>query len=74
MAKTAVVVVFEALTFGWQAFDMACKPFLDKALSVMSNSDPTRDPDGDADFVDRKEKGSLSESDAFFSDENPTVA
>ncbi|KAJ6937397.1 hypothetical protein NC652_011900 [Populus alba x Populus x berolinensis] len=53
---------------------MACKPFLDKALSVMSNSDPTRDPDGDADFVDRKEKGSLSESDAFFSDENPTVA
>ncbi|KAJ6857980.1 hypothetical protein NC652_040496 [Populus alba x Populus x berolinensis] len=36
--------------------------------------DPAQDSDGDDDFVDRKEKGSLSESDAFFFDENPTVA
>jgi len=53
---------------------MAFKPFLDKALSAMNKSDFARDPDGDDDFADRKEKGSLSESDAFFSDENPAVA
>ncbi|KAJ6900399.1 hypothetical protein NC652_026500 [Populus alba x Populus x berolinensis] len=53
---------------------MACKPFLDKALSTMDKSDPAQDPNGDGDFVDRKEKGSLSESDASFSNENPIVA
>ncbi|KAJ6963333.1 hypothetical protein NC652_001833 [Populus alba x Populus x berolinensis] len=53
---------------------MAYKPFLNKALSSMDKFDPTRDPDGGDDFVDRKEKDSLSEFDAFFSDENPTVA
>jgi hypothetical protein len=53
---------------------MAFKPFLDKALSAMNKSDLARDLDGDDDFADRKEKGSLSESDAFFSDENPAVA
>jgi hypothetical protein len=53
---------------------MAFKPFLDKALSAMNKSDLARDPDGDDDFADRKEKDSLSESDAFFSDENPAVA
>jgi len=68
------VVAFRALAFGWQAIEMAFKPFLDKALSAMNKSDPARDPDGDDDFVDRKEKGSLSESDAFFSYENPAVA
>jgi hypothetical protein len=40
----------------------------------MDKSDPARDPDGDDDSADRKEKGSLSESGAFFSDENPAVA
>ncbi|KAL3567887.1 hypothetical protein D5086_030538 [Populus alba] len=68
------VTMERALAFGWQAFDMAYKPFLNKALSSMDKFDPARDPDGDDDFVDRKEKGSLSKSDAFFSDENPTVA
>ena len=54
---------------------MACKPFLDMALYAMDKFDLARDLDGgDDDFVDRKEKGSLSESDIFFSDENPTVA
>jgi hypothetical protein len=52
---------------------MAFKPFLDKALFAMDKFDPARNPDGDDDFVDRKEKGSLSKSDAFFSDKNPTV-
>ncbi|KAJ6983162.1 hypothetical protein NC653_026086 [Populus alba x Populus x berolinensis] len=52
---------------------MACKPFLDKALSTMNKSDPAQDPDGDGDFVDRKEKGFFFESDAFFSNENPIV-
>ncbi|KAG6749136.1 hypothetical protein NC652_032384 [Populus alba x Populus x berolinensis] len=69
-----VVAVFRALAFGWQAFDMAYKPFLNKALSSMDKFDPARDLDGDDDFADCKEKGSLSESDAFFSDENPIVA
>ncbi|KAJ6920182.1 hypothetical protein NC651_013942 [Populus alba x Populus x berolinensis] len=68
------MVVFRALAFGWQAFDMACKPFLDKALSAMGKSDPAQDLNGDDDFADCKEKGSLFESDTFFSDENPTVA
>jgi hypothetical protein len=68
------VVVFEALAFGWQAIKMAFKPFLDKALSVMDKSDLARVPDGDDDFADRQEKGSLSESDVFFCDENPAVA
>jgi hypothetical protein len=68
------VVAFRALAFGWQAIEMAFKPFLDKALSAMNKSDLARDLDGDDDFADRKEKGSLSESDAFFSDENPSVA
>ena len=68
------MVVFGALAFGWQAIEMAFKPFLDKACSTMDKSDLDRDPNGDDDFVDRKEKGSLSESNAFFSDENPTVA
>ncbi|KAJ6977638.1 hypothetical protein NC653_029516 [Populus alba x Populus x berolinensis] len=45
---------------------MACKPFLDKALYAVDKSDLARDPDGDDDFPDRKEKGSLSESDIFF--------
>jgi hypothetical protein len=67
------VVVFGALAFGWQAIEMAFKPFLDKALLAMDKFDPARNPDGDDDFVDRKEKGSLSKSDAFFSDKNPTV-
>jgi hypothetical protein len=58
------VVVFEALAFGWQAIEMAFKPFLDKAHSTMDKSDPARDPDGDDDFADRKERGSLSD---FFS-------
>ena len=53
---------------------MFCKPFLDKALFAMDKSDLARDPDGDDDFADRKEKGSLSEFDTFFSDKNPTVA
>ncbi|KAJ6920183.1 hypothetical protein NC651_013942 [Populus alba x Populus x berolinensis] len=53
---------------------MACKPFLDKALSAMGKSDPAQDLNGDDDFADCKEKGSLFESDTFFSDENPTVA
>ncbi|KAJ6950230.1 outer envelope membrane protein 7 [Populus alba x Populus x berolinensis] len=53
---------------------MAYKPFLNKAPSAMDKSDPAQDSDGDDDFADRKEKGSLSESDAFFFDENPTVA
>ncbi|KAL9341008.1 hypothetical protein Peur_067227 [Populus x canadensis] len=53
---------------------MAFKPFLDKALSAMNKFDPARDPNGDDDFADRKEKGSLSKSNVFFSDENPTVA
>ncbi|KAJ6856840.1 hypothetical protein NC651_038508 [Populus alba x Populus x berolinensis] len=69
-----VVVVFRALAFWWQAFNMTYKPFLNKALSAMDKSDPASDPDGDDDFADRKEKGSFSEFDAFFSDENPTVA
>ena len=69
-----MVVVFRALAFGWQAFDMVYKPFLNKAPSTMYKSDPAQDFDGDDDFVDCKEKGSLSESDAFFFDENPTVA
>ena len=68
------MVAFRALAFGWQAIEMAFKPLLEKALSAMNKSDPARDLDGDDDFADRKEKGSLSESDAFFSDENPAVA
>jgi hypothetical protein len=68
------VVAFKALAFGWQAIEMAFKPFLDKALSAMNKFDPARDPNGDDDFADRKEKGSLSKSNVFFSDENPTVA
>jgi hypothetical protein len=40
----------------------------------MDKSDLARVPDGDDDFADRQEKGSLSESDVFFSDENPAVA
>jgi len=68
------VIAFRALAFGWQAIEMTFKPFLDKALSAMNKSDLARDPDGDDDLADRKEKGSLSESDVFFSDENPTVA
>ena len=68
------MVAFRVLAFGWQAIEMAFKPFLDKALSAMNKSDLARDPDGDDDFSDRKEKGSLSESDAFFSYENPAVA
>jgi len=72
-AKQAAVV-FGALAFGWLAIEMAFKPFLDKARSAMDKSDPARDPDGDDDSADRKEKGSLSESGAFFSDENPAVA
>jgi len=68
------VVVFEALAFGWQAIKMAFKPFLDKTLSAMDKSDLARVLDGDDDFADRQEKGSLSESDVFFSDENPAVA
>jgi hypothetical protein len=68
------VVVFEALAFGWQAIKMAFKPFLDKTLSAMDKSDLARVPDGDDDFADRQEKGSLFESDVFFSDENPAVA
>jgi len=69
-----VAVVFGALTFGWQAIEIAFKPFLDKALSTMDKSDLARDLDGDDDFANHQEKGSLSESDAFFSDENPIVA
>ncbi|KAH8505013.1 hypothetical protein H0E87_012308 [Populus deltoides] len=69
-----VAVVFGALTFGWQAIEIAFKPFLDKALSTMDKSDLARDLDGDDDFANHQEKGSLSESDAFFSDENPVVA
>jgi hypothetical protein len=53
---------------------MAFKPFLDKARSAMDKFDPARDPDGDDDSADRKEKGSLSDSNAFFSDENPIGA
>jgi hypothetical protein len=53
------VVAFRALAFGWQAIEMAFKAFLDKALSAMNKSDLARDPDGDDDFADRKEKGSL---------------
>ncbi|KAL9385058.1 hypothetical protein Peur_022068 [Populus x canadensis] len=68
------VIAFRALAFGWQAIEMAFKPFLDKALSAINKSDPARDPDGDDDFADCNEKGSLFEFDAFFSDENPTVA
>ena len=68
------MVAFRALAFGLQAIEMTFKPFLDKALSAMNKSDLARDPDGDDDFADHKEKGSLSESDAFFSDENPAVA
>jgi len=68
------VVVFRALAFGWQAIEMTFKPFLDKAFFAMDKFDPARNPDDDDDFVDHKEKGSLSKSDAFFSDENPTVA
>jgi hypothetical protein len=68
------VVVFEALAFGWQAIKMTFKPFLDKTLSAMDKSDLARVPDGDDDLADRQEKGSLSESDVFFSDENPAVA
>ncbi|KAL9374903.1 hypothetical protein Peur_031782 [Populus x canadensis] len=68
------MVAFRALTFGWQAIEMAFKPFLDKALSAMNKFDPARDPDGDDDFADHKEKGSISESDVFFSDENSAVA
>jgi hypothetical protein len=68
------VVVFGALTLGWQAIEMAFKPFLDKARSAMDKFDPARDPDGDDDSADRKEKGSLSDSNAFFSDENPIGA
>jgi hypothetical protein len=34
------VVAFRALAFGWQAIEMAFKPFLDKALSAMNKFDP----------------------------------
>ncbi|KAL3579179.1 hypothetical protein D5086_020683 [Populus alba] len=62
------------LHLGWQAFNMACKPFLLTRLFLPWNkSDPAQDPNGDGDFVDRKEKGSLFESDASFSNENPIV-
>ena len=71
-AKQAVVV-FGALAFGWLAIEMAFKPFLDKARSAMDKSDPARDPDDDDSAV-RKEKGSLADSDAFFSGDNPAVA
>ncbi|KAJ6963025.1 outer envelope membrane protein 7 [Populus alba x Populus x berolinensis] len=52
------MVVFGALAFGWLVIEMAFKPFLDKARSAMDKSNPARDPDGDDDSADHKEKGS----------------
>uniref|UniRef100_A0A2K1X759 Uncharacterized protein n=1 Tax=Populus trichocarpa TaxID=3694 RepID=A0A2K1X759_POPTR len=45
MEKVKAVVVFGALAFGWQAIEMAFKPFLDKALFAMDKFDPARNPD-----------------------------
>ena len=40
-----MVVAFRALAFGWQAFDMAYKHFLNKAPFAMDKSDPAQDSD-----------------------------
>ncbi|KAJ6405603.1 OUTER ENVELOPE MEMBRANE PROTEIN 7 [Salix viminalis] len=71
-AKQAVFA-FGALAFGWLAFEIAFKPFLDKARSAVDKSDPARDPDDDDDSSDHAEKTLPTESDAFVSDENPAA-
>lgn len=38
-------IVLGALAFGWLTIELAFKPWLDKARSAISKSDPTRDPD-----------------------------
>ncbi|KAM7474029.1 hypothetical protein LguiB_021272 [Lonicera macranthoides] len=42
--KTSAIVL-GALAFGWLTIELAFKPWLDKARSAISKSDPTQDPD-----------------------------